>query len=117
MKKLLVAILSALTILMVSGAVVFADRHHTANLTPTTIAEIHENGWDDQHVVLEGKFTEQIYSDIYTFEDTNGDSVKVDIDDDHWQQVPLNTPVRIFAEVDKEWHGGVELEVKRIQKI
>jgi uncharacterized protein YdeI (BOF family) len=40
----------------------------------------------------------------------------VEVDDDIWYQLSMDTPVRISAEVDKDWHGGIELEVKRIEK-
>ncbi len=115
MKKVLATILCVLTILAVSGAAVFAARHHdTASMQPTTIAEIKANGWDDQRVVLDGKFTKHVYKDIYVFTDNKGEEINVDVDDDDWYQVEMNTPVRIYAEVDKDWHGDIELEVKRI---
>lgn len=114
MKKVLAAILCVLTIFAVSG-VVFAARHHQANMQPTTVAEVKANGWDDQRVVLEGKFIRHEYKDIYTFIDKNGDEIKAEVDDDIWYQVKMNTPVRIYAEVDKHWHGEVDLEVEHIE--
>ena len=43
-------------------------------------------------------------------------SMTVEVDDDIWYQLSMDTPVRIYAEVDKDWHGGIELEVKNIEK-
>ena len=115
MKKIIIALFAVLSILAVSGAVVFAAGRGDRNITPTTVAEVKANGWDDQHVILVGKFTEHVRGDIYTFVDKDGNSIKAEIDDDIWYQISLGEPVRIYAEVDKSWHHGVELEVKHIE--
>lgn len=115
MKKLILALFAALTVLAVSGAVVFAAGRGDRNLSPTTVAEINASGWDDQRVVLDGKFIEHVHKDIYTFVDKNGDNIKAEIDDDLWYQIKLDEPVRIYAEVDKSWRHGIELEVKHIE--
>lgn len=115
MKKLLIVMLSLLSVFILSTAIVFAARHHN-NAQITTVAEVKANGWDDQRVLIDGKFTEHIYKDIYTFTDIEGNSITVDVDDDLWYQLSMDTPVRIYAEVDKDWHGEIELEVKHIEK-
>lgn len=118
MKKLLISILSILTIFALSTAVVFAARHHqpNANAPTVTIAQIQQNGYDDQRVLVEGKFTDHKYKDVYVFTDTEGNTILAEVDDDIWYQLSMDTPVRIYAEVDKDWHG-VELDVKNIEKL
>ena len=91
-----------------------AKHHNSAQVT--TIADIKANGWDEQRVLVDGEFTEHIYKDLYTFTDNEGNSMTVEVDDDIWYQLSMDTPVRIYAEVDKDWHGGIELEVKNIEK-
>lgn len=39
----------------------------------------------------------------------------VEVDDDIWYQLSMDTPT-YCVEVDKDWHGGIELEVKNIEK-
>lgn len=117
MKKLLIAILSILTIFVLSTAVVFAARHHQPrNVQTVTIAQIQQNGYDDQRVLIEGKFTDHKYKDVYVFTDTEGNTITAEVDDDIWYQLSMDTPVRIYAEVDKDWHG-IELDVKNIEKL
>lgn len=116
MKKLLIVILSILTIFALSTAVVFAARHHQPNAQTVTISQIKQSGYDDQRVLIEGKFTDHKYKDVYVFTDTEGNTVLAEVDDDIWYQLSMDTPVRIYAEVDKNWHG-IELEVKNIEKL
>lgn len=117
MKKMLALVLSLVTVFVLGTAVVFAAKHHNGNNAQvTTIAEIKANGWDDQRVLVDGTFTEHIYKDLYTFTDNEGNSMTAEVDDDIWYQLSMNSPVRIYAEVDKDWHGGIELEVKNIEK-
>lgn len=113
MKKMLAIVLSLIAVFVLSTTVVFASRNYNQ---VTTISNIKANGWDEQRVVVDGKFTEHIYDNIYTFTDNEGTSMTVEVDDDIWYQLSMNTPVRIYAEVDKDWHGGIELDVKNIEK-
>lgn len=115
MKKMLAVVLSLVTVFVLGTAVVFAAKHHNSAQV-TTIADIKANGWDEQRVLVDGEFTEHIYKDLYTFTDNEGNSMTVEVDDDIWYQLSMDTPVRIYAEVDKDWHGGIELEVKNIKK-
>ncbi len=115
MKKILAVVLCMVTILAVSG-IAFARHHQPAQ--QMTISEIRDNARDDQRVIVDGQIIDRVYKDIYTFKDTNGDTIKIEIDDDDWYAVEMNKPVRIYAEVDKNWHSSdVELEVKRIQDL
>lgn len=116
MKKLLIAILSVLIICVVGSAAVFAARHNSGNIQPTTIAEVQKNSYDDQRVLIEGQFTKHVYDDIFTFQDNNGTEMNVEVDDDCWFNLELNVPVQILAEVDKDWHG-MDLDVKGIKKL
>ena len=115
MKKMLAVVLSLVTVFVLGTAVVFAAKNHNRDQV-TTIADIKANGWDEQRVLVDGEFTEHIYKDLYTFTDNEGNSMTVEVDDDIWYQLSLDIPVRIYDEVDKDWHGGIELEVKNIEK-
>ncbi|HIX84240.1 MAG TPA: NirD/YgiW/YdeI family stress tolerance protein [Candidatus Megamonas gallistercoris] len=115
MKKLLVALLSVLVICVLGSAAVFAAKYNP-NIQPTTIAEVQKNAYDDQHVAIDGKFVKHLYKDVFTFRDTAGTEINVEVDDDCRYILEMDTPVRILAEVDKDWYG-IDLEVKRIQKL
>lgn len=116
MKKMWILICSLIAVFVLSSAVVFAAKHHDSNPKITTISEIKANSWDEQRVLLDGEFTEHVYKDIYIFTDDKGDFITVDIDDEVWYQLSMNSPVRIFAKVDKDWYGEIELDVEHIEK-
>ena len=115
MKKLLIALLSVLVICVLGSVAVFASRYNP-NIPTSTISEVQQNAYDDQHVAIDGKFVKHIYKDVFTFRDTTGTEINVEVDDDCRYVLEMDTPVRIFAEVDKDWYG-IDLEVKRIQKL
>lgn len=118
MKKLLLISVSLLSVLLFSTAMVFAAHHHReSNAQVMTVEEVKANAWDDQHVILDGHFVEKIYGDMYLFKDVEGNNITAEVDDDQWYNVELDKKVRIFAEVDKDRHGDVKLDVKHIQKM
>ena len=79
---------------------------------PSTVAQVLENGQDDQHVVLQGKFTKHIRGERYEFVDASGKSITAELDHDRdWSMIVKDQPVEIFAEVDRDWNS-IELDVK-----
>ena len=96
MKKMLAVVLSLVAVFILGTAVVFAAKHHSSAQV-TTIADIKANGWDEQRVLVDGEFTEHICKDLYTFTDNEGNSMTVEVDDDIWYQLSMDTPVRIYA--------------------
>lgn len=77
----------------------------------TTVAQINQNARDDQIVYLDGKFTNQVRKDKYTFVDNEGNSIVAELDKKcDWSHVVKDQPVRIKAEVDKD-RRGTELDV------
>ena len=50
---------------------------------------------DEQRVLVDGEFTEHIYKDLYTFTDNEGNSMTVEVDDDIWYQLSMDTPVQM----------------------
>lgn len=118
MKKIVLMSVSLLAVMLFSTAMVFAAHHHRQmNAQVMTVEEVKANAWDDQHVIVDGKFVERLYSDMYLFKDTDGNSITAEVDDDQWYNVELNKKVRIFAEVDKDRHGDVKLDVKHVQDL
>ena len=66
---------------------------------------------------LRGKFTGHIKGDKYVFTDTEGNSIKAELDDDKdWSMITKDAPVEIRAEVDKDWNS-TELEVISAQPL
>ncbi len=84
---------------------------------PNTVADVLENGRDDQRVVLKGKFTKHIRGDKYEFTDASGKSIAAELDDDRdWSMIVKDQPVEIRAKVDRDW-TSTELEVKSARAI
>ena len=115
MKKMLAVVLSLVAVFVLGTAVVFAAKHHNSAQV-TTIADIKANGWDEQRVLVDGEFTEHIYKDLYTFTDNEGNSMTVEVDDDIWYQLCLDTPVRFCGEVVIDWEGGIGIVVMCIER-
>jgi uncharacterized protein (TIGR00156 family) len=70
---------------------------------------------DDTNVVLRGTIVRSIGDERYTFKDTTGE-VTIDVDNELWagQLVSPQDTVEIHGEVDKEFMGGIEIDVSRI---
>ena len=69
----------------------------------TTISDLKKSAKDDEIVRLEGSLVEQIKHDKYLFKDTNGDTIKLELDDDRdWSFIEKDQPLEIVAKVDKE---------------
>ena len=69
----------------------------------TTISDLKKTAKDDEIVRLEGSLVEQLKHDKYLFKDTNGDTIKLELDDDgDWSFIEKDMPLEIVAKVDKE---------------
>ena len=79
--------------------------------TLKSIEEVFKNSYDEQLVVLRGRFTRQVTHDKYEFTDENGNTIVAELDDDRdWSHVVKDALMDILAEVDRDWRK-VELEV------
>lgn len=80
---------------------------------PKNVAEVKKNGYDDQHVVLKGRFTKQLSREKFEFTDDTG-TIVAELDDDrNWSHIRKDAPVEITAEIERERLGTViELDVK-----
>lgn len=80
---------------------------------PKSVAEVKKNGYDDQHVVLKGRFTKQLSREKFEFTDDTG-TIVAELDDDrNWSHIRKDAPVEITAEIERERFGTViELDVK-----
>lgn len=83
---------------------------------PTNVATIKSQGQDDQRVVMEGQFIRHVHKDVYVFRDTAGDEITVEVDDDCMHQLVMDQSVRAYGEIDID-HGGLEVEIKKIERI
>jgi Uncharacterized conserved protein len=84
--------------------------------TVTTVAEA-KGMWDDSYVTLQGNITRHLGGERYTFVDQSG-SITIEIDHDDWRGVSVGPEdlVRIYGEVDKDWHG-TKIDVDSVQKM
>lgn len=79
-----------------------------------TVKQVKESARDDQIVVLEGKFTEWLRKDEFKFVDNQGDAITAELDKKYdWSHVVKDQPVRIRAEVDKDFIS-IELDVLEV---
>ena len=80
---------------------------------PKSVAEVKKNGYDDQHVVLKGRFTKQLSREKFEFTDDTG-TIVAELDDDrNWSHIRKDAPVEITAEIERERLGTViELDVE-----
>lgn len=79
--------------------------------TLKSIEEVRKNSYDEQLVVLRGRFTRQVTHDKYEFTDEKGNTIVAELDDDkNWSHVAKDALMDILAEVDRD-HYKVELEV------
>lgn len=85
---------------------------------PATVAEILANPVDDQDVLLQGKLTDRLSKDKYTFADDSGE-IRVEIDDDEFPRQPVdeNTVIEIYGEVEKDFLESPEIDVDRVRVI
>lgn len=85
--------------------------------TLTSLEEVKQQGYDDQLVVLRGRFTRQVTDDKYEFTDEKGNTITAELDDDQdWSHVAKDALVEILAEVDRKDYR-VELEVLQAKPV
>ncbi|MBR1605198.1 MAG: NirD/YgiW/YdeI family stress tolerance protein [Alphaproteobacteria bacterium] len=79
-----------------------------------TIEQVQTLG-DDVPVVMEGMITQAMGDEMYTFQDANGNTIMVEIDDEDWGGLKPdpNTMVVITGETDKKGNI-VEIDVDTI---
>ena len=79
--------------------------------TLKSIEEVRKNSYDEQLVVLRGRFTRQVTHDKYEFTDEKGNTIVAELDDDkNWSHVAKDALMDVLAEVDRDRYK-VELEV------
>lgn len=79
--------------------------------TLKSIEAVRKNSYDEQLVVLRGRFTRQVTHDKYEFTDEKGNTIVAELDDDkNWSHVAKDALMDILAEVDRDRYK-VELEV------
>ena len=75
---------------------------------------------DDSYVTLEGRIVKQIGSDKFLFQDADGNTIMIDIDQDDMYRFPdfsAKNLLRITGEVDKEVFERTELDVDMLEII
>ena len=85
------------------------------NPAPSNIAEVLENGQDDQNVILRGHLIEQVGKEKYIFADDSG-KIRVDIDNDDFQNITIDekTVIEIHGEIEKDFMESPEIDVDTI---
>lgn len=98
------------------GGFVGSSKGGKSNMKVVTVAEAKKMK-DDADVILVGRITKQLGHEKYTFKDDSG-SITVEIDDDDWRGVKVDTNdrVRIYGEVERE-KLKTEIEVKKIELV
>lgn len=82
-----------------------------------SIEDINKKGYDDQMVVLQGRFTKQINRELFEFTDDKGDTIICELDDKKdWSHVKKDEKVEILAEIDKGY-AQTELEVVEVRPL
>lgn len=79
--------------------------------TLKTLQEVYDKGYDEQMVVLKGRFTKQLSRELFEFTDESGKTIVCELDDDkNWSHIKKDELVEILAEIDKGFRK-IELEV------
>lgn len=80
-----------------------------------SVASVLSQGKDDQYVSVEGNIIQKVGKEDYIFKDATG-QIKVEIDDRvfNGQQVSPTTKVRLTGEIDKDFHGPMEIDVNTL---
>ena len=82
------------------------------NNVPNTVAGVKKNAYDEQIVHLRGKLVRYLGKDKYEFADVNGETIKVELDDDYnWSHINKDQLIDIVGEVDKDFIG-IKIDVK-----
>lgn len=76
-----------------------------------TLDDVYNKGYDNQMVVLQGRFTKQLSHELFEFTDAKGATIVCELDDDKdWSHIKKDELVEILAEIDKGFMK-TELEV------
>lgn len=104
---------------LVAGSFAFglpvAQAQFTGGTNITPVEKVLSQGKDDQYVAVEGFIVQKIGHKDYIFKDKTGE-IRVEIKDRVFanQQVSPKTKVMLEGEVDKDWTGPMEIDVKRL---
>ncbi|WP_346744648.1 NirD/YgiW/YdeI family stress tolerance protein [uncultured Turicimonas sp.] len=84
-----------------------------ANVTP--VEKILSQGKDNQYVAVEGYIVQKVGNKDYIFKDKTGE-IRVEIKDRVFANQPVSptTKVLLEGEVDKDWTGPMEIDVKKL---
>ena len=112
MKKVLLSSLILATSMFAAGG--FVDGETTKNVNP--VKEAHK-AKDDQMVTLQGYIQKKVKDEEYIFVDKNGDTIRVEIDDDKWNGAYVDEKafIEIYGEVDRDFGDKIEVDVKRVK--
>ncbi len=102
MKKILAVALCMITILAASS-VTFAFEAIGRIVPHMTISEIKTATVDEAnpHVQIDGQIIDRVCKDVYTFKDTNGDTINIKFYNENWYTIEMNKPICIYAEMNK----------------
>lgn len=84
-----------------------------ANVTP--VEKILSQGKDDQYVAVEGYIVQKVGNKDYIFKDKTGE-IRVEIKDRVFANQPVSSTTKVLleGEVDKDWTGPMEIDVKKL---
>lgn len=108
---------------LVAGAALAAFAQYTgpsegraASEPLRTVAEVLEQGRDDQPVLLTGVLAKKVGKEKYLFRDATGEiRVEIDVEDFPAGPVDATTRVEIAGEVDKNVLRKAEVDAKRVR--
>ncbi|QIM63285.1 hypothetical protein A1D29_08340 [Pasteurellaceae bacterium Orientalotternb1] len=117
MKKLIAfsALFATVTLTACSGNQGNSQQVFGANV-PSSVVTVKQAlaAYDDSYVTVEGSIIKQIDDDEYIFGDASG-QIRVEIDNHIWrgQNVTSQNKLRLYGEIDREWHK-TELKVREL---
>lgn len=117
MKKLITlsALFATVTLTACGGNQVNSQQVFGANV-PSTVVSVKQalSARDDSYVTVEGNIMRQVDDDEYLFGDASG-QIRVEIDNHVWrgQNVTAQDKLRLYGEIDREWHK-TELKVREL---
>lgn len=111
MKKLLIT-----TMLLLSSCSVFANVGFQDSIKKSTVAEALKMN-DNTYVMVQGNIEKRISDDKYSFKDSTG-SITVEIDDDKWNGLMVNSSdlLELKGEIEKKFNS-VKLDVDSVVKV
>jgi uncharacterized protein (TIGR00156 family) len=111
-RQIITLILTALL-----GSSSFAAFEGPGSSIPATTVKAAKQLHDDTSVILVGYLIKQTGEDHYLFKDSTG-TITVEIDDTHFhgRKITPQTKIKLYGEVDKEYHG-TKIEIDHFEVI